>query len=59
LKGDVTKFGYLLTGIEVVDSFMNDDKPAAVRKMFDSAIGLKFDAYDNQKKVWGSFTGQK
>lgn len=34
-------------------------KPAAVRKMFDSAIGLKFDAYDNQKKVWGSFTGQK
>lgn len=22
-------------------------------------VGVRFDAYDNQKKVWGSFTGQK
>ena len=43
LKDNVTKFGYLLTGIEVVNAFMDDDKPAAVWKMFDSAIGFNVD----------------
>ena len=43
LKDNVTKFGYLLTGIEVVNAFMNDDKPAAVWKMFDSAVGFNVD----------------
>ncbi|MDD3226368.1 MAG: hypothetical protein PHG56_02350, partial [Tissierellia bacterium] len=43
LKNNVTKFGYLLTGVEVVNAFMNDDKPAAVWKMFDSAIGFNVD----------------
>ena len=43
LKNNVTKFGYLLTGIEVVNAFMDDDKPAAVWKMFDSAIGFNVD----------------
>jgi hypothetical protein len=43
LKDNVTKFGYLLTGVEVVNAFMDDDKPAAVWKMFDSAIGFNVD----------------
>ncbi len=43
LKGNVTKFGYLLTGIEVVEAFMNDDKPAGVWKMLDTAIGFNLD----------------
>lgn len=43
LKDNVTKFGYLLTGIEVVNAFMNDDKPAAVWKMFDTAVGFNVD----------------
>lgn len=43
LKDNVTKFGYLLTGIEVVNAFMNDDKPAAVWKMFDAAVGFNMD----------------
>jgi hypothetical protein len=43
LKDNVTRFGYLLTGIEVVDAFMNDDKPGAVWKMFDAAVGFNMD----------------
>ena len=43
LKNNVTKFGYLLTGVEVVNAFMNDDKPAAVWKMFDAAVGFNMD----------------
>jgi hypothetical protein len=43
LKENVTRFGYLLTGIEVINAFMNDDKPAAVWKMFDTAVGFNMD----------------
>ena len=43
LKDNVTRFGYLLTGIEVVNAFMNDDEPAAVWKMFDTAVGFNMD----------------
>jgi DNA relaxase NicK len=25
----------------------------------DNNVSFKFDAYDNQKKVWGAFTGHK